>query len=193
MAFTRKFLETMSLTEAQIDAVMEEHVAVTDALKKQRDEYKAEADKLPDIQKQLDEIKGGEDYKARYESEHKAYEEYKAQVKAEADLAKVKAAFRNVCKEEHVSEKRIDAIVRLTDFSKMKLEKDDKLQNEDEIRKGIREEWGDYIPTQRIQRENVATPPAAGKSYRDKAEIMAIKDTAERQKAIAENHELFGI
>jgi hypothetical protein len=192
MAFTRKYLTDLNLTEAQIDAVMEEHVAVTDALKKQRDEYKAEADKLPDIQKQLDEIKGGEDYKARYESEHKAYEEYKAQVKAEADLVKVKAAYRKLLQEEHVSEKRLDAVIRLTDFSKMKLDGDGNLQGADDLRKAIKEEWGDYIPTQRTQRENVATPPAAGKSYRDKAEIMAIKDTAERQKAIAENHELFG-
>ena len=29
--------------------------------------------------------------------------------------------------------------------------------------------------------------------YRPKADIMKIKDTSERQKAIAENHELFGI
>ena len=40
---------------------------------------------------------------------------------------------------------------------------------------------------------NLGNPPANGGSvYKTKAEIMAIKDTAQRQAEIAKNHELFG-
>ena len=38
----------------------------------------------------------------------------------------------------------------------------------------------------------VEKPPQTGKVTKTKEEIYAIKDTAQRQKAIAENHELFG-
>ena len=38
----------------------------------------------------------------------------------------------------------------------------------------------------------VDNPPKTGKATKTKEEIMAIKDTAERQAAIAENHEAFG-
>ena len=38
----------------------------------------------------------------------------------------------------------------------------------------------------------VEKPLQTGKPSKTKEEIFAIKDTDERQKAIAENHELFG-
>lgn len=199
MSFTRTFLKTMSLTDEQISAIMEEHVAVTDALKKQRDDYKAEADKLPDIQKQLDALKGGEDYKAKYEAERKALEEYKARVKADADLAKIKDAYRELLKEEKISEKRLDAVIRLTDFSHMKLDKDGHLENADQLREGIKNEWSDYITTTRTERENVATPPGNAGSGKMTREDIFKKDehgryvltTEERQRAIAENPQAF--
>ena len=60
MAFTRNFLKTMSLTDEQVQAIMEEHTAVTDALKAQRDKFetdaktlKAEADKVPGLEEKI--------------------------------------------------------------------------------------------------------------------------------------------
>ena len=40
---------------------------------------------------------------------------------------------------------------------------------------------------------NAKPPKSEGGGAMTKEEIMAIKDTAQRQAAIAENHELFGI
>lgn len=199
MAFTRTFLKTMSLTDEQISAIMEEHVSVTDALKKQRDEYKADADKLPGIQKQLDELKSGEDYQNKYEAEHKAFEDYKAQVKADAEAARVKDAYRALLKDEKISEKRLDAVMRLTDFSKMKLDKEGNLENADRLRDEIKSEWSDYITSTRTERENVATPPGStGNAKMTKEDIYKrdehgryVLTTEERQKAIAENPQAF--
>lgn len=199
MAFTRTFLKTMSLTDEQISAIMEEHVSVTDALKKQRDEYKTDADKLPDIQKQLDDLKSGEDYQNKYEAEHKAFEDYKAQVKADAEAAKVKDAYRALLKDEKISEKRLDAVMRLTDFSKMKLDKEGNLENADRLRDEIKSEWSDYITSTRTERENVATPPGStGNAKMTKEDIYKrdehgryVLTTEERQKAIAENPQAF--
>ena len=198
MSFTRSFLKASGLTDEQITAVMEEHTSVVDALKQQRDGFKADADKLPELQRQIDDLKSGEDYKSKYEAAQRAFDDYKAQVKADADLASKKAAYRKLLTEESISDKRLDAVIRLTDFTQMKLNEDGTLADVDKLRGDIRSEWSDYIATTRTERENVATPPVmqGGKLTRD--EIFKRDDhgryvlsTEERQKAIAENPQAF--
>ena len=166
MAFSRSFLKTMGLTDEQVTAIMEEHVSVVDALKKQRDEYKADVDKykadaekLSEIQKQLDEAKGKEDYKAKYDKEHEDFEAYKGQVAKEAEEAKVKAAYRKLLTDEKINEKRLDAVIRLTDFSGMKLDKDGNLENAEQLKKAINTEWGEYKTVTKTRGADVSTPP----------------------------------
>ena len=193
MAFSRQFLKTMGLTDEQVSAIMEEHVSVTDALKKQRDEYKADADKLPEVQKQLDGMKGGEDYKAKYEEEHKALEDFKAEIKAKENRSKLEEQVREIAKGVGLSENGIQKAVKYTDYSNLALDADGKIKTADELGKALKEEWAGYVATVRTVHEKVATPPVGtGNAKMTKEEIYAIKDTATRQKAIAENHELFG-
>lgn len=192
MSFSRSFLKATGLTDEQITAVMEEHTAVTDALKKQRDDYKQEADKAADLQKQLDGLKGGDDYKQKYEDEHQAFEDFKKKAAQDAEAAKIRAAYRKLLTDEKIGEKWLDRIIKGTDFSGIKLDKDGNLADLDKLKETIDKEWGDVKTTVTQQGAKVETPPQAGKATKTKQEIMAIKDTAERQKAIAENHELFG-
>lgn len=192
MAFTRSFLKSTGLSDEQITAVMEEHVAVVDGLKADRDNYKAEAEKAADLQKQLEGIKGGENWQEKFEKEHEAFESFKKQTAEEAEAAKVKAAYRSLLVDEKIGAKRIDSICRVTDFSKMKLGKDGKLADEDELRKAINQEWSEFKTTVTERGATVETPPQTGKATKTKDEIMAIKDTHQRQQAIAENHQLFG-
>ena len=199
MSFTRSFLKASGLTDEQITAVMEEHSAVVEALKQQRDNFKADAEKLPEVQRQLDEMKGGEDYKAKYDGLQKEFDGYKAQVKAEAELNAKKDAYRKMLAEEKVSDKRIGAVLRLTDFDKMKLGADGALADPDKLREAIRTEWADYIVTTRVEHEQVATPPtgqSGGKLTRD--DIFKrdehgryVHTTEERQKMIQENPQAF--
>lgn len=192
MALKRSFLESMGLTEAQISAIMDEHTAVTDRMKKEIDQYKADAEKLPQVQKELDALKGGEDYAAKYAKEHQDFEDYKAQVARDADAAKIRAEYRKLLTEEKVSEKRLDAICKVTDFSAMQLDKDGSLKNADALREAIKTDWGEFITTTAERGVNVENPPNKSGARMTKDEIMAIKDTAKRQAAIAENHDLFG-
>lgn len=191
MAFKRSFLESLGLSEAQVQAVMDEHVAVVDAIKADRDKYKAEAEKLPDLQKQLDGIKGGEDFKAKYEKEHQDFEDFKKKTADDAEAAKVRAAYRKLLADEKIGEKRLDSILKVTDFSGMKLDKDGKLANEEELRKKIGEEWDEFRTTITEKGAKVETPPKSGNGKMTKDEILKITDTSERQKAIAENIDLF--
>lgn len=193
MSLTRKMLKGMGLTEEQVDSIIEEHTSVTDALKEQAQKYKADAEKLPAIQKELDELKaGGDDWEDKYKAEHKAFEDYKKDIESKAELSKTKDAYKALLKSQDISEKRIDTILKLTDFSEIKLTKDGKIANEDKVIDKIKEDWSDLIGTKSESGASVDTPPNGGKHYASKDEIMKIRDASERQKAISENLELFG-
>lgn len=190
--FSRSYLKSIGLTKEQEDAVMEEHVSVTDALKQQRDAFKADAEKVPGLNQQIAALEAEKGYKKKYEDEHTAHEALKRKIVDDEAAAKVKAAYRQLLTEEKISEKHLDAVIRATDFSGIKLGKDGKLENENDLRENAKKEWGDFIVTTSERGAHVSTPPAGVKAVKTKEEIFAIKDTAERQKAIAENHELFG-
>lgn len=192
MAFTRNFLKSTGLTDEQISAVMEEHVAVVDGLKSDRDSYKQEAEKAADLQKKLDDLAKGENWQEKFEQEHKAFEDFKAKTASDAEAAKVRSAYRKLLAGEGIGEKRLDTILKVTDLSKMKLDKDGNLVDEATLKKAINDEWGEFKTTVTEVGAKVEKPLQTGKATKTKDEIFAIKDTAERQKAIAENHELFG-
>ena len=191
MAFTRSFLSATGLTEEQVKAVMEEHVSVTDALKADRDRFKADAEKLPDILKELNTFKS-EDWKQKFENEHKAFENFKTQTELDAEAAKVKAAYRKLLIEERIGEKWLDRVMESADFSSMKLDKDGNLNDTDKLKEALDKKWGDVKQTITTQGAKVDTPPKTGKPTMTKEQILAIKDSSERQKAIAENLNLFG-
>lgn len=192
MALKRSFLESMGLTEQQISAIMDEHTAVTDRMKNEIEQYKADANRLPEVQKELDALKGGEDYRAKYDAEHQEFEAFKAKVARDADAAAVKAAYRKLLIDEKISEKRLDSVLRVTDLSGLKLGEDGKLDGEDKLREAIRNDWADFVTETTERGAAVETPPTVGKARMTKEEIRNIKDTHARQQAIADNHDLFG-
>ena len=166
MAFTRNFLKTMGLTDEQVTAIMEEHTTVTDALKKQRDDarsdadkYKADAEKLPELTKENESLKAAENFKEKYDTEHKAFEDYKAEVTRKEELVKVQDAYKRLLQDEKISDSRIDLVMRKTDFSGMKLGKDGKLEGTDELKKAIGDDWGIFKVTTHERKPFVSTPP----------------------------------
>lgn len=166
MSFSRSFLKSVGLTDEQISAVMEEHTAVTTALKGQRDQfegdvnkYKADAEKLAQAQKELDELKARKDYKADYDKAVKDLEDYKKQVAAEAEAAKVRAAYKQLLTDEKISDKRHEAILKVTDFSGMKLGEDGKLVDADKLKEAIGKDWAEFKVSTRDRGEDVNHPP----------------------------------
>ena len=192
MALTRSMLKGMQLTDEQVSAIIDAHTETVDGLKAERDKYKADATKLPGVQKELDELKsGGDDWKGKYEKEHKDFEDYKKDVTNREAVAKVRSAYRKLLVENGVGDKHIDAILRVTDFTNIKLDKEGKLENSDKLTESIKSEWSGFITNKGTKGADVDNPPAGGKTTMTKDEIMKIKDTSERQKAIAENIDLF--
>ena len=189
MAFTRNFLKALGLTDEQVGTIVEEHTSVTDALKKQRDDfkaeaerYKADAEKLPEVQKELDGLKNGEDFKAKYDKEHQDFEDYKAEIARNETLAKKKAAYRQLLIDENINEKRLDAVIRTTDFDKIELDENGKLQKTADLKKAIDSEWGDFKVTVHERKPTIPTPPGgnAGGQQPSRARELAQKFHAER-------------
>lgn len=194
MTLTRKSLKAMGIEDEKIDQIIDDHSDTVDALKKQRDDYKAKADKVSDLEKKIQELESIEvdDYKAQYEAEHEAFEAYKAEVEASRHSEQVRGLYRDLLKEAGVDEKRIDTVLRVTDLSKLDMNKDGTLKDAEGLKKGIAEDWSDFIATTEVKGANVETPPTSTGGKMSKEEILAIKDAGERQAAIAENHEAFG-
>lgn len=163
MALTRAMLKGMGLTEEQIGAIIEEHTNVTNSLKEQVKTYKADAERLTEAQRELDDLKkdtSANDWQDKYEKEHKAFDDYKKDLAAKEKTAKVKAAYRTLLVEEKVGEKHIESILKVTDFSKMSLDDDGNLVDADKLKKSIKDEWSGFIPTTETQGANPDNPPA---------------------------------
>lgn len=197
MALTRKMLKAMGIEEEKIDQIIEAHTETVDALKEQRDNYKKDADKLPGVQKELEDLReaGGDGgYKDKYEKEHAAFEKYKTEQAEKETDANKRSAYKALLKDAGVSEKRIDTILKVLDLSEIELDDKGKIKNSDEVTEKIKSEWADFIVTDGKKGAETTTPPSnTGGKTMTKEEIMAIKDGTERRKAIAENPQLFGL
>lgn len=190
-------LKGMSLSDEQIDTIIEAHTETVDALKNERDELREKAEQLPDVQKQLDKLKaeaekGNTDsYKVKYDALKEDYEKYKGEITAKETKSAKETALRDTLKKLGIAEKRIGSIIKVTKLDDINLDKDGKIENADALEKSLKDEWSDFIPTEVERPTKPETPPTGGKTPPTRAEIMKIKDTSERQKAIAENIELF--
>lgn len=194
MALTRKMLKAMGIEEEKIDQIIDAHTETVEGLKEEAKGYKADAEKLVGVRKELDELKkDGGDWQSKYEKEHADFEAYKSDITAKETKAAKAEAYRALLKDAGISEKRIDAIVKITDIDGIELTKEGKIKDAEERTKGIKEDYAEFITTTEEKGADTAKPPANGGNggAMTKESIMAIKDRAERRRAIAENSELF--
>ena len=57
MALTRKFLSALGIEAEKIDEIIDAHTDTVNALKEERDKYKASHEALQGVQKELDDLK----------------------------------------------------------------------------------------------------------------------------------------
>lgn len=194
MALTRKLLKGMGLTEEQVDTIIEAHTDTVDGLKDDIKKYKGDAEKLAEVQKELDDLKAAGDggWKEKHDTVKKELDDYKAeQAKKETRAAK-EAAYRELLKEAGVSEKRIDVVLRASQIDEVELLEDGKVKDADKHTESIKKDWADFIVTKKKEGAPTKTPPAnGGGGAMTKEEIMKIPDRAERRAAIAKNMSLF--
>lgn len=161
MALTRKLLKGMGLTDEQVDTIIEAHTDTVDGLKADIAKYEGDAKKLPGVQKELDELKAAGDggYKEKYEKEKKAFEDFKNEQTAKETKKAKENAYRELLKSAGVSEKRIPAILKVTDLDSVELD-GDKVKDADKLTETVKTDWADFIESSNTSGANTDNPPA---------------------------------
>ena len=186
-------LKAMGIEEDKIDQIIEAHAETVDGLKADVSKYKGDAEKLPDVQKELDELKAAGDggYKEKYEKEHEAFEDFKKAQKGKETKEAKEKAFRSLLKDVGVSEKRMDSIIKVTDFDGFSLGEDGKIKDADKLTESVKAEWSDFIVQTQTTGVHTPTPPSNGGGAKSRDDIMKITDRQQRREAIAQNMNLF--
>lgn len=191
--FSRKAIKAMGIDEEKIDTLIDMHTEVVDGLKEELKTAKADAEKLGPVQKELDELKAKV---SGYEKEHSEFEAYKKSIAEKETAAQKTAAVKAYFESKGITGTNLDIAMRGAKEEIDGAELDNgKIKDTSKLDALISGTYKGLIVTKGTQGVNTSTPPAGSgaSATKTKEDIMKIKDTAERQKAIAENHELFGI
>lgn len=195
MALTRKFLSALGIEADKIDEIITAHSETVDGLKEEVNKYKSNAEAYNSVKSELDELKKtankDDSYKVKYESIKAEFDEYKKDIENKATAEKKSTAYKTLLVKAGVNEKLIDKIMAVTKLDDIILDGED-IKDADKVTDSIKEEWADFIVKTKQEGETTKTPPKGTGTKMTKDQVMAIKDTAERQKAILENHEEFG-
>lgn len=165
MALTRKMLSAMDVPAEKIDEIINAHVETVNAIKEERDSYKADAEKLADVEKslktandELEKLKAG-DWEKKYTDIKTEYESFKNDTQTKAVKSAKEAAYKQLLLDAGISDKRIATILKVSDVDGIKLDKDGKIEDAEKLTESIKTEWADFITTEGKKGAETATPP----------------------------------
>lgn len=197
MGLSKKFLSALGIDEDKAEQVWEAHKDTIDAIRNERDSFKDKAEKFDNVQKELNKANlklkefedsdGKDSWKTKYDDLLKNFNDYKDEIAEKELTAKKQAAYRRLLREVGIADKRIDAILKISDVNELEFDDQDEVKDADSVKKKMKTEWGDFISTTETRGADVANPPAGNNTNTvlSREEIMKIKDTGERQKAWA--------
>jgi len=167
-----------------VTKIIEGHTASIDALREERDNLKADLEKAKVDQKELEDLKkdSGDIVALR-----KEYDDFKASVEAEKIRGKKESAYKAILKDAGIPERHWAKIIKYSDIDGIELDENGDAKGASEIKKTIDAEWGDHKETTTVSGTTTPTPPTdvSSGSTKTMKEIMAIKNTSERQAEIA--------
>ena len=195
MALTKKMLQAMDLSDDKIEQIIEAHrdtinglTSERDKLIEERDKLKTENTRLANVEKDLvkaqAKLDDAADSAQKLTDLQKQFDEYKADVDAKAKAASKTAAYKALLREAGVNEKRIEAVLKVSDISKIELDADGKIKDSKTVIDGIKSEWADFIVTEGKKGADTATPPAndGGVDYDKMSDSDYYKATYEAKK-----------
>lgn len=195
MALTRSLLKALGLNDEQINSIIEAHTDTIAGLKESIKTAEEKAKRFDEVEKELNELKskGTEDYKAKYEAERAAFENYKSDVAAKETRAAKESAVKAYFESKGISGKNLNAAMRGASKEIAEIEVENgKIKNKTVLDDLLKGDFEVFVTKESVTGATTANPPAnTGSGKMTKEQIFAISDDYERQKAIAENHELF--
>lgn len=193
MALTRKFLKALGLEDNQIEGIIGEHLETVNGLKGERDDLQEQLEAAKKAPKPKAKPKGddpdepGDDpFEAQLAAEKKAFADYKAQVEAEKAEQQKRGLYRDLLEKAGIDSKRINSVLKVSDLTKVTV-KDGAIEGADDLVKGIKEDWADFIPQKHQKGANAPNPPKGGNGGSKKlSDIQEMRDPVARQEALAQ-------
>lgn len=185
MAVTRKLLKALGIEDEKADQILEAHTETVNEIREERDRYKAEAEQLPGVQQELAELKEAAEqnannpYKAQYETIKKQFDDYKADVAAQQAKASKQTAYRKLLKEQGISDKFIDPIMKVTSVDDLELDDNGQFKNAEDLKNSITEQWEGFAVKEETHGAQQYNPPGAsggaagGSATKSRAAILA--------------------
>lgn len=198
MSLTRKMLKAMGIEEEKIDQIIEAHTETVDAIKEQREAYKADAERLPGVQRELDELKKGDsgnDYKAKYEKEKKDFQDYKNGIAEKESAAAKEKAARAYFESKGIPADSMGLVIRGAKAEISGLELDgEKIKDSTALDTLLSGDYKGLVGKTVTKGTDTKTPPNTSGGIKSREEIYKKDDkgryilsTAERQAALAES------
>ena len=190
MAFTREFIRRaakesgVEIPKEFEDTLVSEHLSARDAYAEGQVKDALEKNKPADAPK----IKDTEEYKKL----KREFDDYKAEVSGrEAKSAKERAA-RAFFEGKGITGKSLDIAIRGcgAEIDALELE-DGKIKDDTALDALVKDTYSGLVSTTVTRGAQTANPPVNNGTAKTKEQIMGIKDTAERQREIAQNLDLF--
>lgn len=177
MALKREFLAALGIEDSKIQAIIDAHMETVDALKKERDTYKAEAEKLPKVQEDLKKAQAAAKDSGEYDKLKKEFDDYKADVANKETLANKKAALEKLCKAKdgaYLTDTGIAKALKYSDYSTIELDEKGEIKNAKELAKSLREEWKEHAMTDGKKGADTPNPPEGGNGGSGFSDIRAM-------------------
>lgn len=199
MALTRKFLAALGIEADKVDEIINAHSETVDGLKEQLKTAKEDADKLKDVQKELDDLKADvkNNYKTKtdFEKLEKEYKDYKADITGKETAAAKEKAVRAYFESKGIKGANLEIAIKGSrdEISAVELDGEN-IKDAKALDSLIGGTFKGLVSTTSEKGANTNTPPANGGKSGDMSvkDILAIKDIDARQSAILENREKFG-
>ena len=163
MALTAKMLKGLGLTDEQRESILEAHADTVNEIKAERDRLKLDAEKMEAVQKELDNLKamGDGGYKEKYEKEHKAFEDYKADITAKESKAAKEKAVRAYFESKNITGANLDLAMRGCGEEMAALEMDgEKIKDTKILDALVDGTYKGLVSTTQTKGANPANPPA---------------------------------
>lgn len=166
MSLTRKLLESLGIDEDKVAIIIGAHAETVDALKGQIENYKGDAERalqmekdLSKAMKELEELKtSGGDWQAKFDSLSNEYEAYKTEQTEKAAHEAKLSAYRELLASAGINEKTIPSILKVADVNNFEIE-DGKLKDSEAITEQIKQDWNGFIVTEETAGAKTQTPP----------------------------------
>lgn len=165
MSLTRRFLASKGIEADVIEEIITAHTETISGLKDKLDEangYKAKAEKYDATKKELDDLKAevAKNSDKDYDALKKEFDDYKADIENKAVRSKKEEAYKEILKDAGIPEKHFAKILKYSDVDGVELDDKGKIKTAGDIRKAIKEEWGDHIESNGQQGAQTPNPPA---------------------------------